>query len=273
MSPTKYGGANWVGRYTGQFTNWLTISAAYGKNNNRSNSQPSDITSPYILEQRFGSSNVIGNPVNAIKTQEDTREFYHGDVDIYFSLFGSQHVKAGYDRENPTSLNTSTYTGGVAYTYDRATAINPYGLAVGTDFVTARTYVNGGTFRSRNEAFCIEGNWSLLNDQLTLQLGLRSDKFSNRNVAGDIYYDSGNNYQPRIGATLDPFGDGRTKLYGSFGRYYLPIATNTNIRLGGAELDYDQLYILTGLNSDNTPILGAPIANRQCSLPPGRHGQ
>src|SRR3546814_15079502 len=28
----EYGGENYVGRYTGQFTDWLTISAAYGKN-------------------------------------------------------------------------------------------------------------------------------------------------------------------------------------------------------------------------------------------------
>src|SRR3546814_20516586 len=33
----EYGGENYVGRYTGQFTDWLTISAAYGKNKNRAN--------------------------------------------------------------------------------------------------------------------------------------------------------------------------------------------------------------------------------------------
>ena len=30
-----FGGENYVGRYTGQFTDWLTLSAAYGKNKNR----------------------------------------------------------------------------------------------------------------------------------------------------------------------------------------------------------------------------------------------
>src|SRR3546814_8584159 len=69
-------------------------------------------------------------------------------------------------------------------------------------------------------------------------------RFENKNIAGDVYYDSGDNWQPRLGITLDPFGDGRTKVYGSFGRYYLPIATNTNIRLGGSEMDYDRPYYL-----------------------------
>src|SRR3546814_9108372 len=53
-------------------------------------------------------------------------------------------------------------------------------------------------------------------------------------------------------------------VYGSFGRYYLPIATNTNIRLGGSEMDYDRLYYLNGLNPDKTPMLGGPIANADC---------
>src|SRR3546814_8544800 len=53
-------------------------------------------------------------------------------------------------------------------------------------------------------------------------------------------------------------------VYGSFGRYYLPIATNTNIRLGGSEMDYDRLYYLNGLNPDKTPMLGWPIANAAC---------
>src|SRR3546814_6331740 len=87
-------------------------------------------------------------------------------------------------------------------------------------------------------------------------------RFENKNIAGDVYYDSGDNWQPRLGITLDPFGDGRTKVYGSFGRYYLPIATNTNIRLGGSEMDYDRLYYLNGLNPDKKPMLGGPIANR-----------
>src|SRR3546814_6613855 len=89
-------------------------------------------------------------------------------------------------------------------------------------------------------------------------------RFENKNIAGDVYYDSGDNWQPRLGITLDPFGDGRTKVYGSFGRYYLPIATNTNIRLGGSEMDYDRLYYLNGLNPDKTPMLGGPIANADC---------
>src|SRR3546814_8382781 len=96
----------------------------------------------------------------------------------------------------------------------------------------------------------IEDSWSLFNDRLSLKIGARNDRFENKNIAGDVYYDSGDNWQPRLGITLDPFGDGRTKVYGSFGRYYLPIATNTNIRLGGSEMDYEDRKS-TRLNSSH----------------------
>ena len=33
----RSGGRNYVGRYTGQFTNWFTVSAAYGVNKNSAN--------------------------------------------------------------------------------------------------------------------------------------------------------------------------------------------------------------------------------------------
>ncbi len=54
-------------------------------------------------------------------------------------------------------------------------------------------------------------------------------------------------------------GDGRTKFFGSYSRYFIPVAVNTNVRLAGGELDYDAYYQFAGLMADNTPILGAPI--------------
>ncbi len=260
----EYGGENYVGRYTGQFTDWLTISAAYGKYKNRDNQVSSNDSYPFVSDERSGTAVTIANPVSFLTIQEDEREFYRADIDLYFQLFGSHHVKFGFDHEDLVADSTSSYPGGVGYTLVAGGDNDLYGVPAGTDYVIARTYVNGGIFKSENEAYYIEDSWSMFNDQLSFKLGLRNDKFVNKNVAGEVFYDSGDNWQPRLGVTFDPFGDGRTKVYGSFGRYFLPIATNTNIRLGGAELDYDELYYLNGLDADNIPILGAPIPNQAC---------
>ena len=253
-----FGGENYVGRYTGEFTDWLTLSAAYGKNKNRETVGSSDDTLPNVFDTRSGQT--LANPVAGISLSNDTREFYRADVDLRFDLLGSHHIKFGYDREDLTTNTVNTRTGGANFTYFNS---GPRGdasvTAPNVDYVTGRVFINGGVFKSRNEAYYIQDSWSLLADRLVLNLGVRNDRFENRNVAGDVYYKSGNNFSPRLGFSFDVFDDASTKLYGSFGRYYLPVAANTNIRLAGAELDFERFNVLAGVNPDGTPILGAPI--------------
>lgn len=266
-SVAGFGGENYVGRYTGNFTDWLTISGAYGVNKFRDTTGSSDDSYPFITDSRNGNAS-IGNAINVINRNFDKREFYRADVDLYVDLFGSHHFKAGYDRENLTTASTTSYTGNVAYTYFNSGAAGDNVVSTpNTDYVSARTFINGGVFKSMNEAFYIQDSWSLFNDRLTLQIGARNDRFENKNAAGAVYYASGDNWAPRLGFSGDVFGDGQTKIYGSFGRYFLPIAANTNIRLAGAELDYTRFNILNGLNANNTPIVGAPILGIDNSAP------
>ncbi len=252
------GGENYVGRYTGQFTDWLTLSGAYGVNKRRANTTSSQPDYPFILDEAgFG---VSGNSVNLLRKNLDKREFYRADAEVYVNLLGEHHFKGGYDRENLTSDSVNSYTGGVAWTYTNSGPSGDTNTPLANiNYAAGRTFVNGGVFKSKNEAFYLQDSWSLFDKRLTLNLGVRNDRFENKNVEGKTYYASGNQWAPRISFTADPFGDGRTKLYGSFGRYYLPIASNTNIRLAGAELDYTRYFRLTGVNPNGTPILGAPL--------------
>lgn len=258
QSVTGFGGENYVGRYTGQFTDWLTISAAYGKNKYRDTTGSSNDALPNVFDTRTGQT--LANSVASISLSNDTREFYRADVDLRFDLFGSHHVKFGYDREDLTTNTVNTRTGGANFTYNNSgPAGNAEVAAPNVDYVTGRVFINGGVFESQNEAFYIQDSWSLLADRLVLNLGVRNDRFQNSNVVGDVYYKSGDNWAPRLGFSFDVFNDSSTKLYGSFGRYYLPVAANTNIRLAGAELDFTRFNVLTGINPDGTPIIGAPI--------------
>ena len=69
--------------------------------------------------------------------------------------------------------------------------------------------------------FYVQDQWSV--GRLTLNLGLRLEDekipaFRDRDVA--IQFGWGEKIAPRIGAAYDMFGDGRMKLFGSYGRYY-----------------------------------------------------
>lgn len=260
----RSGGENYVGRYTGTFADFLTLSAAYGVNKNRDTTESNTPDLPSIVDQRGGANTSIGNTTANANVNFDKRTFYRADADINFNLFGSHHVRGGYDREDLDLFTSISANGGFQFTLSTAAGtpatIDPVvGLPGGTPYVLARTFVSGGEFTTRNEAFYLQDSWRLFDNRLQLNLGVRRDKFVSRNADGVAFYDSGDLYAPRLGFSGDPFGQGRTRIFGSFSRYYLPVAVNTNVRLAGSELDYDAYFLLNGLNANSTPILGAPI--------------
>ncbi len=255
----RSGGENYVIRYTGTFTNWLTISGAYGRNYNAETTESNRPDFPSIVDQRGGANTGIGNTTANRNVNFDKRTFYRGDVDLNFQLFGAHHVRGGYDREELDLSTAIAANGGFQYTLATADGGTTTGLPAGTNYAIARAFVSGGQFATTNYAYYLQDSWSLFSNRLRLNLGVRNDRFQNKNAAGVPFYTSSDQWQPRLGASLDVFGDATTKLYGSFSRYFLPVAANTNVRLAGSELDYDAYYRLTGLNSDSTPILGAPV--------------
>jgi hypothetical protein len=286
----RSGGENYVFRYTGTFTDWLTLSAAYGVNKNKDTTESNRPDYSSVLDQRNGNNAAIGNTTGNSSFNFDKRTFYRADADVNFRLLGSHHIRGGYDREDLDERSITTANGGFQYTLATAagnaasgfidTALT--GLPTGTNYVKARTFVSGGEFTTKNDAFYIQDSWSLFNDRLQFNLGVRDDRFISKNVDGEAFFKSGDNWAPRLGFTVDPAGSGRTKIYGSFSRYFLPVAVNTNVRLAGSELDYDAYSLFNGLTSDNVPIAGgaavttgpgfvtcpagSPVAGRACVI-------
>lgn len=262
----RAGGENYVLRYTGTFTNWLTLSGAYGVNRNRDTTESNTPNLPSVVDQRNGANASIGNVTSNNTLNFDKRTFYRADLDLNFRLLGSHHIRVGYDREDLNLRSTIVANGGFQYTLSTATAaagqLDPLvGLPNGTPYVTARTFVSGGSFDSRNVAYYAQDSWSLFDNRLTLNLGVRNDKFENKNADGVTFFKVKNQWAPRLNFALDPIGDGRTKVFGSFDRYFLPVAANTNVRLAGSELDYDTYYRFNGLGANNVPIIGGAITS------------
>ncbi len=257
----RLGGINYVGRYTGTFTDWLTLSGAYGVNEDRDTTEPTNPDVPFVSDERGGNIVSIGNATANANLNNDRREFYRGDIDLFVKLLGSHHFRGGYDRENLTSSIVTQSNGIGQITLANGTPGDQFGITDG-QYALVRSFRNGGKFESTNEAFYVQDNWQLFGNRLTLQLGVRNDRFINRTIDGTAYYKSGDQWGPRLGFSGDPFGDGRTRAYGSFGRYFLPIAANTNNRLGGAELDQDQFFRFSGLDANNAPILTTQLTPR-----------
>ena len=262
---SRFGGKNWVGRYTGTFTDFLTVSLARGRGNNSAGTLPNDLIHPRVLDVRSGTSSAVPgtNPAGTVSTNDDRRDFFRGDVDLYFNAFGKHHVRFGYDREKLQAVQTVVPTGTGAnaggFSIFTASGTDRSGLPAGTQYFSRRFFQNGGAFHSTNEAFYAQDSWQLFNNRLTLNLGVRLDKFEALTADGQTFFSSKHNIGPRLGFSYDVFGDGRAKLFGSFGRTFVPPVSNTNIRLAGEELDFTSFFRFNGLDAQGIPIAGAPV--------------
>ena len=105
-----------------------------------------------------------------------------------------------------------------------------------TDYVRTRQNEVDGKFETINTAYYLEDNWSVT-PNLVLNAGVRLEAFDNKNSDGDSYIKMDNMVAPRFGFSWDMKGDGRTKLFGNAGRYFLPVANVINIKQAGGFLD------------------------------------
>jgi hypothetical protein len=253
LPSTQYelGGENWVGRYTGTFTDWFTFSAAYGKSKDRNNTLPEDTTNPRVRDDRSGTTLTISSQKSAsLATLDTEREFYRFDGDFYFNLLGSHHVRTGYDHEKTTLNHETISTGGIGYFYhvgsqttDEDTgevSLDARGMGPGEQYVEISTQRLGGApVHGGNTSFYIQDAWDIT-PTVSLQLGIRNDKFTLDNLVGERVLNLKNNWGPRVGITWDPVGEGKDKISASFGRYFIPPASNLSYR--GADLGYSTFF-------------------------------
>lgn len=271
----KSGGVNYVAKYTGQFTNWLTVSGAYGRMRDRFDNigVAGDAGAPYIRNLSGTTINGVrnggffnGQSVASIDSPYDTeREFYRADVDLYFSAFGEHHIRGGFDQEDNTLSKATVRNGGnflfsngyispEAYSLGQGGAGFLYLLRPG-GIVELNYFNSGGSFDARNRAFYLQDEWAIT-DRLTVNLGVRRDDFEVLKADGSKYASLKDNWAPRFGFTYDMFDDNSGKLYGSYGQYFLPFASNTAFRQVGSEFFYRQRWTYTSFDNNGVPILG-----------------
>jgi hypothetical protein len=250
------GGLTRIVKYTGKFTDWFTLSAMYGRSSyNQTTSSPADSVA-LILDPAYSSSTYYsGNQNGTVEAGTDLRENYRLDADFYFNLKGHHHLKVGADQENLFAQANTFYSGHIYYRYYYGSSV----CGTYTNCVRVRHYESGGGFKVQNNAWYVQDSWDLT-DRLNLNLGIRSDTFDNMNASGASFLKMDNQIAPRLGLTYDLFGDKSTKFTAFYGRNYLPIAANTNIRMAGAETYTQDYYAYTAKDANHIPTLGAYLS-------------
>ncbi|XQW84647.1 carboxypeptidase regulatory-like domain-containing protein [Thalassotalea piscium] len=247
------GGESWAARYTGYITDDFSMSAMYGevKFSETDYSEYDDCPVGYDGDTATDTTCYLNF---SVATNEDKREQLR--VDFEWILNDDHTLSFGYDSETNTADSVTNNSGGIYYYYrtyeEGSTLQNGYVMPETMKTTRVRNYSNGGSFEVENWAIYIEDQWSVT-DNITLNLGLRNDSFTNYNADGEEFVSMDNQFAPRIGGSWDINGDGESKLFFSVGRYFLPVAANTNIRLAGAETYIHTWYEYEGLKADGTP--------------------
>jgi outer membrane receptor protein involved in Fe transport len=265
------GGESWVSRYTGQFTDWLTLSAAYGVSNDRNHQEASDPDTPYIVDARSGTALRIGPQTSYSNDIGETqREFYRFDADVSFDLLGKHQLRVGLDNEKTTLDHVAERTGGADYrlfTVTTADSAEDYGVPIGTELVRTSVVRSGGMVEGENQAFYIQDSWDVT-DRLNLQLGLRNDYFKLGNLIGETALDLKDNWGPRAGFNYDVDGTGNTRIYGSYGRYFIPPASNLSYR--SADLFVREYFHLVSVDAANgSVVLGDELTSENSNVVAG----
>lgn len=261
ISKTTSGGEILIGKYTGYLTDDLTISALVGSVKEQSpltvGARKAGLDCPVVLDVDQTEIGCWAMPwpgptvrsATAKPADEDKRRAFRFDVDY---AIGGHSLRAGVDRQTFTSYAgaEASYSGGYYYRYyvsDTGTVNGvPNVVAPGGEYVRRREAVStGGSFEVENNAYYVEDNWKIT-DNVLLYAGLRSESFNNKNGDGISFVKADNLLAPRLGFAWDVKGDASLKVYGNAGRYFIPVASNTNIRATQGELFEQRFYTFNG---------------------------
>lgn len=241
VSEEQEGGLNYTVKWTSILSDDFSISAQYGINKQDRTTGSTLDANPavyyrYDSTAAFVPANTFAN--FSVEQGEDEREVIRIDADWFV---GDHSLRFGVDYEKLTATANTINSGGAYYLYyvdDSTPAEEIYQ-------VRHRTYQAGGDFESENFAFYVNDQWQAT-DNLVINMGIRNDSFENFNANGETFVKLDNQWALRLGAVYDLMGDGQSKLWASYGRYYLPVAANTNIRLAGAETYIQEYYEFEG---------------------------
>ena len=180
---------------------------------------------PTSLQLPSGTQNTPRSRITAFDTTG--RGFVQIDFNQAFSGAGAHLLKGGAGYQRTTNDVSSVFPGGYVLLNWGATFPSPVTGETGTGIYGYYEVNDRGTLGKAGAGITslfVQDAWSVT-DRLTLNLGLRSE---NETIPSflpqvrDVAFDFGfaEKLAPRLGASYDVRGDGRLKVYGSWGRYY-----------------------------------------------------
>jgi outer membrane receptor protein involved in Fe transport len=252
LQTARKGSHNLGLRYSGILSPRFLIEASLGRHQQRKELLPASDTGRTVPRQ----------------IDETLGEFEHG---------GFQLVQKDSSTRDAFALKLTNYLGNHELRYGADVEVNRYDAnfhelwylyfgvsdARGGTYIQPRDYSVQGKGTTTNSAFFAQDQWKITSN-LTLNLGLRYEEQrlgSARDVAvGESYAEAEacngdvtacrtvpnlklkGNWAPRIGLVWDPARNGRSKVYGFYGKFYEAMPLDLNVRaINGETYDIKQM--------------------------------
>lgn len=225
----KSGSTNIVGKYDGTFSSSLLVHFLVGRY--QSNPEVTPLNGNMDEPARYYFENYLGYPsgwqtggfARSRTPYHRERWTLNGDITKYW---GRHMIKGGVQYLRYSGERNEQYSGGKYYQYYAQ-----------RNQLRDRTWTNKGNAFTEVLSFFIQDSWELSNNfQLNLGLRIEDQKvhatdpsrfFKSHETI--LHFTPGQMISPRIGFTYDPWGDGKSKIFGSYGRFYEMVPLDINV--------------------------------------------
>lgn len=242
------GSDDFVLRYDGVFGGSWVIEGLVGKHQETDKFAGPGKSEAQYIDTRPSGPDILSGGFGFHTDEEYTRDVFKLDVSKFIGNF---EFKIGADQEE-VKASVARFNGGAGqriYIFNnRATPGGPTvyrhrlyfnDRAPGFDRNNSATWQAAVPLVSEpdsvNTSAYAQTSWKLM-PNFTLNLGFRWEQQEVNDRDGTTAFKIDDNYAPRLAFVWDPQANGRSKLFGSFGRYYESVPLDINIRAFGGEV-------------------------------------
>ncbi|GGI91653.1 Oar protein [Shewanella hanedai] len=253
-APGEDGGKVYSLNYNGYLTDAFSVSAVIGRVQEDVENVVAS-ANPGVWDYRDGFSTLSQHTNSSVSEEHYTRDQaridFSLDLEDHSIQFGVDYTKVKVDYSSSQNGIGDAQGWWSIYT---AGADDNSGQTQGEDYVERRVRERFTDSDVTSTAFYINDSWQAT-DNLVLNLGLRYSEFENTVSDGRAYVEMDNQFAPRIQAIYDVFGDGESKVFATYGRYFQPVSANMNITQGSSSIEWFEYSELDQVDADGHPVI------------------
>ncbi len=258
------GGENYSLSYDGIFGQNVVISARGAQHNEQDKTFGDGATVPGYIDfttpttvwgwSAGGGSSDRESGFGFYQDQEFSRDQYNADLSWFVGNFGGSHeFKVGYEYEDIGIVNENWNGGAGQRIYRFSCDPSARNCGDGEYYYRHRFFLSDPNLdpteltasdvlaplaidaKSDSQAIYLQDTWQVTSG-LSLALGVRLSQQRLYNADGGISADIDDNVEPRLGFVWDAVGNGKSKIYGHWGKFYETIPADIVIRSFGGEI-------------------------------------